>query len=132
MAQYAFEESGTQESYTQTFDAGSIGSFQYFNQSNRSGVFYTESPIVEDNESAQYVEGQDYEWYSENGSLEITSQTLANTTNNTIDYSLTVPSQQQRQTAGFVATLLKGAKWIPLVLIVGLLVIVLGVFGGLA
>jgi len=131
VAQLSFVESGTSKEYTETFDAGAIGDIITFNESNRDDVIYEENVIVESKNNKLYVEGEDYTWYQNNGTLEVLSSNLANTTDNTIDYVVVAPTLKHRENADRIASLFSITQYIPLLLLIGLILIVLGVFGSL-
>lgn len=131
-AQYAYEEVGDEVELNETFDAGDVGTYVYFDQSNRSGVNYVSEVHVEGSNGDTYTETVDYRWYQDNGSLEVLSDELANSSNNEIEYGYQVPTRVQSQYADYVALIYQNAQYVPLLLFVVLILAVFGVFGGLS
>lgn len=132
-AQLAYEDTGaTDATFTETFDAGAEGDVITFDESNRENVFYGENPTVTDTNGHEYLQGVDYRWYTENGTLEVLDGAMVNTTTNDIEYSYRAPSTQQSQIADTLALLIESGMYLPLVLII--LVVLLGAaaLGGLA
>lgn len=133
VAQLAYEDSGaTQEVVNESFDAGTAGSLVVLNESERDGVFYGEDPVVVNATGQTYLAGQDYDWNERNGTLTVLDGDLVNTTNNTIEYSYTIPSESQTETANTLASLFSAGLWLPLILVVLLVMLAAGALGGLA
>jgi len=129
--QYAQSSAAPDKYSNETFDAGSLDTTESFNNSNINGATYLESPTVQDNQSQPY-DTSAYTWHTDNGTLTIDSQALANTTNNTIQYSYSMPTQNQQQVTDYLGSVLTIGAWIPFILILGLILLVVGIFGGVS
>lgn len=131
MAQVAFEDTGDLQSFSEGFNASSTGDLVVLNQSNREGVYYQDTVNVTNESGSLMIDGQDYEWYEDNGTLEVLSTDLTNT-NATIQYGYRVPSEQQRNVSGYLGSIFSSAAYLPYVLILLLVIIAASILGGLA
>jgi len=129
--QYAGSSAATDTPSNETFDAGGVGDTITFTDSNIDGATYLEDPTVEDKNGTVY-DPSAYTWDTSNGTLTVDSQALANTTDNTIQYSYSVPTQTQQDVTNYLGNVLTVGAWIPLILIFGLVVTAITVFGGLS
>lgn len=125
-AQYALSDMGSQNDYSEDFEAGSVGTLETFNHSNVDGAYYDRSVNVS-GANMGMVEGQDYEWHETNGTLTVESERLANSTAK-IDYGYSMPTQAQDDIASTIGYILQTGAWIPLVLIFAVVVLGLGGF----
>ena len=132
VAQLVYEDTGDHTTVDESVDTGSIGTLVTLNDSNLEGVFYDETVNVTNGSDVQMVPGDDYQWFEQNGTLEVLSQSLANETGATVQYDYRRPTQTQTAFADRFATLIDTGIWIPMVLVLGLLFAALGVFGGLS
>jgi uncharacterized membrane protein len=131
VANYQLQASGTETSYTETFDAGASGTLVTFNESDQPGSYYSETVNVTTSSDQPATAGLDYEWIEANGTLRVLDGDLDNTTDNTITYDVRRPTSQQSTTAELVATLVNSGTALPLVLIVGLVVLGIGTLSNL-
>jgi preprotein translocase subunit SecF len=134
VAQISFNESAEQElSFTETFDAGDIGTIVKFNESDQGNkVYYDDTVVVKTKNNKELVDNEDYEWMEDNGTLKVLSDDLANTVDNEINYSYRAPTDQQQHIGNRVSHFYTTAKWLPFVLIFLLVMIVVGGLGGLS
>lgn len=131
MAQFAYEDTGDLQSQTESFNASNEGDLVILNESNRQGVFYGDTANVTNESGELMLEGQDYEWFESNGTLQVQSQSLVNDTA-TVDYNYRIPSQQQTQMASFLAQIFDSAYAIPFIFIVVLVIGAALALGGLS
>lgn len=134
IAQHSYNETGEQgQTLTETFDAGATGTIITFNESNREDpVYYEETVDVVLKNGETVIEGQDYLWLEDNGTLEVLDGELDNTTDNEITYTYRVPSERQTELQEQIAWLYSSAQWLPFVLIVLLVVLAMSMMGGLS
>jgi hypothetical protein len=132
IGQVALEESGTHYDFNESFNTSTAGDVVAFKESNLNDVYYDDTVNVNDENGTDMIAQQDYEWDSENGTLEVLAGELENDTNATIGYGYRQPTQTQQEFSGHVATIYQSGIWIPLLLFLALLLAALGVFGGLA
>jgi uncharacterized protein YdeI (BOF family) len=133
VAQISYNESAEQEqTFTETFDAGAAGTIVTFNESNMGNLYYYDDTVtVVTKNNKELVDGDDYEWFDENGTLKVLDGDLDNTTDNEITYSLREPTEQQTEIAENVAVIFGSAQWLPLVLVFLLVLLAVGALGGL-
>lgn len=129
--QYSMQEAGTQHNYTEEFDTGTVGSTVTFNESNIDRVYYTERVTVTNESGENMLEGDDFEWYQENGTLKVSSSDLANNVNAQIDYSLRNPTDSQHTFATILGNIYQSGAYIPMLVILALVFLAIGTLGAL-
>lgn len=129
----SLSNTGAQETYTETFDPGTNQTHVTLNESNRDSVYYTSTVDVTDENNSLMRPGIDYTWHETNGTLTVLDDgDLDGDTNATIDYSLRIPSEQQRNYASMLGDFMNAAYAIPLVFGIALVVAGIGVLGNLS
>lgn len=99
----ALADSGqTVEITGETLDTGTTGTIEELNQSKISSAFYDETVTIQNSTGATMNEGEDYEWFPKNGTFKVTSSALASETGVSVDYSYSIPNQNQQQIASTV------------------------------
>lgn len=123
VAQYALANGGSEQALTETFDPGTNETHVELNESNRDGVYYSSSVDVTDENGSLMRPGTDYEWHQSNGTLTVLDGGgLDGDTEGTVEYSLRVPSEQQRNYASMIGQFVNASYALPLVLVVVLMV----------
>lgn len=130
MAQVALEDTGEFQGFSETFNVSNTDTLVVLNQSYKEGVYYSDTVNVTNETGSHMIEGQDYEWHQDNGTLLVTSDSLVNNTA-TVDYSYRVPTEQQTQMASYLATLFGNAYALPFIFILLLVIIAGATLGGL-
>ena len=128
---YSAEETAPEYDVNESTTTGSIGTIATFPNSSLEGAYYSETATVTNSSGVVLDNATDYRWYASNGTLTVLSQDAANQTVYA-DYTLSDPTQEQQTVSRGLAFLTNTGAYIPLVLFVGLLVIALSLFGGLA
>ncbi len=123
VAQYMLADSGSEQALTESFDPGTNETLVVLNESNRDGVYYSSSVDVTDENGSLMLSGSDYTWNQSNGTLTVLDGgRLEGDANATVEYSIRVPSEQQRNYASMIGQLVNANYALPLVLVVVLMV----------
>lgn len=102
------------------------GSVQQLDESNRDGATYNETVAVADENGSPSVEGTDYEWFDQNGTIKpLAGGNLAGDSSATVSYAFREPTATQE---AFATTFSQIASVLPLV---GVVVLVLAFVGRL-
>jgi len=126
---YATASTGVQEQYTESFDPGTNQTHVTLNQSNQTGVYYTDVVNVTGENDSRMRPGIDYRWHSSNGTLTVLDGgNLDGDTSATIEYSLRIPSEQQKTYTTLLGNLFNATYAIPIVAAIALLVAALSLF----
>lgn len=113
---YATANSGDEYTYSETFDPGNNQTQVTFNESNRDGVYYASTVNVTDENGTVMRPGVDYEWHVSNGTLTVLDGgSLDGDQSGQIEYSLRVPSSQQKSYASLLGGWINATYAIPLV-----------------
>lgn len=129
----SLSNTGADQAYTETFDPGTNETHVTLNESNRDSVYYTSSVDVTDENNSLMRPGIDYTWHETNGTLTVLDGgDLDGDSTATVDYSLRIPNEQQRNYATMLGDFMNAAYAIPLVFGVALVVAGIGVLGNLS
>jgi len=132
MVGYAGQATATEYALSENGTSGAINTTVYFPNSTIDNVFYSDSAtVVNATSDTELTSGQDYEWNTINGTVTVLSQEASNTTL-TANYTLYEGSDTQKGVLDTVTKTYSVAAYVPLILLIGLLGIVLSLFGGLA
>lgn len=130
---YSVSNTGDQATYSETFDPGTNQTHITLNESNRDGVYYSSTVDVTDENDSVMRPGIDYRWHQSNGTLTVLDGGgLDGDNEGTVEYSLRVPSSQQKSSATLLASWVNVSYAIPLVFVVALVVIAVGVLSNLS
>lgn len=111
---------------------GNIGSVISLDNSNSDELTYSDDAEVKDMNGNHSIEGEDYEWNANNGTIRpLSGGNLDGDNTATINYTIWNPTQQDDDIAGTIATLVDTGGFIPLLLLVALVVGAVVVLGGL-
>lgn len=133
VVQYSLSNSGTEHTYTEAFDPGTNQTDVVLNESNRDGVYYDTTVSVTDENGSAMRPGIDYRWHESNGTLTVLDGgDLDGDTSGTIEYSLRIPSEQQKNSASLLGDWINASYAIPLIFVVGLVVVAVAVLGNLS
>lgn len=124
----ALQESAPEYDATESFNTSGVGS----TYSVTEGPYYSNTVEVTNGTGETMAEETDYTWNDTSGTLTVESQSLANETGASIDYSYQEPTETQSQFAAYVGTLVQTGAFLPLVIIIGVVLVAAGVLGGLA
>lgn len=103
----AFEDSGQiQEIDGETVNTGGVGTIETLEQSNVGAAIYGDRPTITNGSGIIMNQGDDYTWFTSNGTFRIESSNLANDNGVAVDYSYTVPNQNQEQLASLYGNFL--------------------------
>lgn len=127
MAQLAIEETGQQHEFTEDFNTTGTGSVVEFEHSHEPDVYYSDTVNVTNETGERMRAGIDYNWRTQNGTLEVLSEDLANNTGATIEYDYRDPTPAQEETADRLALIFQNAYALPLVAVFAL--VLLGISG---
>lgn len=127
----AYTDSGqTQEILDESVNTGAEGTIQKLDQSDIDGVFYDQTAVIENSSNVIMVgSGEDYTWFEKNGTFRIDSARLADETGVTVDYSYTVPNQNQTMVANLYGDFYDGLA--PIVLMFLVVAAIIGAAGRL-
>lgn len=97
----SFEDAGVDGEITgERFDGPAGGGLVSLEQSNRQNVFYRGTVTVYNENGNLTVEGTDYIWHQDNGTLEVLAGGELDGVNNAeIDYGYDVPTVERREAA---------------------------------
>jgi len=129
---YSAEETAPEFDVNESTTTDGINSTASFSNSSIVNAYYSDTATVTNASSGTILTNEtDYRWYNSNGTIKILSQNAANTTVYA-EYVFQDPTQEQRTVTRGLAFLTNAGSFIPLILLIGLLAIVLSIFGGLA
>lgn len=117
---------------TDELQSDGVGTILGTNNESIDGAYYSDNAIVVNASSGETLkDSQDYTWYETNGTLEIKSGDAANTNLN-VSYDWWDRSQTQITITESMSSLIGAGAYIPVILIVGLIMAVVGMMGGLS
>lgn len=129
----SLSNTGAEQAYTESFDPGTNQTHVTLNESNRDSVYYTSTVNVTDENDSLMRPGIDYQWHESNGTLTVLDDGgLDDDTTATVEYSLRIPSEQQRNYATMLGEFMNAAYAIPLLFGFALVVAGITVLGGLS
>jgi hypothetical protein len=129
----SLSNTGAEQAYTESFDPGTNQTHVTLNESNRDSVYYTSSVTVTDENNSVMRPGIDYDWHESNGTLTVLDDgELDGDANATVDYSLRIPTEQQRNYATMLGDFMNAAYAIPLIFAFAVVVAGIGVLGNLS
>lgn len=112
---------------------GNTGQFITLDNSNSDDLTYSDDVEVKNKDGNHSIEGADYEWNSDNGTIKpLAGGNLEGDTTATINYTIWNPTQQDDDVADTVVTMADLGQWIPLVLLVALVLLAISTLGGLS
>jgi len=132
-ASYATVTSADDAALSENATSGGIGDRVAFPSSNTDGAYYSDSAMVTNESSGVELTGNgtDYTWVSENGTLVVESQNAANTTLRA-NYTIYERTTEQQSAAATLSSLFGALAYLPYVLMVAVVLLAVGVFGGLS
>lgn len=117
----------TAESFT---PQGNTGDFIDLDNSNSDELTYSDDVQVSDKNGNHSIEGQDYIWNEDNGTIKpLAGGNLEGDNSATIDYIIWNPTEQDENVRSIITTVIDSGQWIPLLLLVVLVVFAIGFFG---
>lgn len=109
---------------------GNTGQFIQLDNSDADQLTYSDDVVVNDKSGNHSIEGADYEWNEENGTIKpLANGNLEGDNTATIDYTIWNPTEQDDDVRRTLATVINTGQWIPLLLLVVLVVFAIGFFG---
>lgn len=101
--------------------------------SNSDELTYSDDVTVKDKNGNHSIEGQDYLWHDNNGTVEVLAGgNLDGDNDASIDYTIWNPTQTDDDVGTVIADLVTTGSFIPLLLIVALVIGAVVVLGGLS
>lgn len=133
VVQYTLANGGDEQAYTESFDPGTNETHVQLNESNRDSVYYSSTVTVAGEDDSRMRPGIDYQWHESNGTLTvIDGGELDGDSEATVEYSVRIPSEQQRTYASMFGQFINSGYAIPFVFMVVLLVAGLGTLSSLS
>jgi hypothetical protein len=129
-ASYASVTSAEATALSENATSGAPGDEVVFPSSETDGAYYSDTATVF-NGSTELQNGTDYTWNGTDGTLTVDSQAAANTTL-TANYTIYERTTEQQSAAATLSSLFGALAYLPFVLMVALVLLAVGVFGGVS
>jgi len=130
-ASYATVTSADATDLSENATSGAPGDEVRFPSSETEGAYYSDTATVYNNTTELEGDGTDYRWNNDTGTLDVTSQAAANTTL-TANYTIYERTTEQQSAAATLASLFGALAYLPFVLMIGVVLLAVGVFGGVS
>lgn len=115
---YGAQTSAIEYDASETVTTGNVSEVVELNNSS-SAHYWEEDVKITTSNNKVLVQGEDYDWYVNNGTFEVLSDQAANT-EVTVEYHYGAQTETQQEATTIAALILESGAWIPMIIIFAL------------